>query len=448
MLKSFTLKNFKSYQETIIRLSRVTFLVGANASGKSNALEALRFLGWLGQGKRLDEIDREFSSGKPSSRTRGSASDLFRFGTNSFSISASIEAEGDGERNDINWMIEIRKPKRRKNHDAKLVNYSEKAFSGNRTIPLFETVSTPNGLSNVTYASYDNFAKGGNKPRVECANDQAIFYQLLSPSRFPQPKSKEVIPFATKTILDSFANILFLDPDPSAMRDLADISPGTKITENGSNVSSVLQLLCTNPKTKRSVLSLVKSLPEQNLTDIDFVTVRELNKVMLRLEEHFGNGRKVPASLLSDGTLRALAIAAALCGVPEHSIVVIEEIDNGIHPSRARDLVCNIRRIAAERNIQVVITTHNPALMDAIQPDELPDVLCCFRDSGNGTSRIRRLGDLPEFEKLFLADRLGDLTTSGKLEQSVKDTRTAEQFTTQRVEWLKAFLSKSERTEK
>lgn len=140
-------------------------------------------------------------------------------------------------------------------------------------------------------------------------------------------------------------------------------------------------------------------------------------------------------------TLRVLAIAAALCGVPEHSIVVVEEIDNGIHPSRARDLVCGIRKIATKRNIQVVITTHNPALMDAIQPDELPDVLCCFRTSKDGTSQVRRLGDLPEFENMLLADRLGELTTSGKLDRSVKDPRTAEQFVADRVEWLKAFLS-------
>ena len=56
MLSSLVIKNFKSYVEAVIPLASITFLIGPNASGKSNALEAFRLLSWLARGMRLDAV--------------------------------------------------------------------------------------------------------------------------------------------------------------------------------------------------------------------------------------------------------------------------------------------------------------------------------------------------------------------------------------------------------
>jgi ABC-type branched-subunit amino acid transport system ATPase component len=45
----------------------------------------------------------------------------------------------------------------------------------------------------------------------------------------------------------------------------------------------------------------------------------------------------------------------------EGSLVVIEEIDNGVHPNRARHLLSSIREIAEKRKLRVLLSTHNPA---------------------------------------------------------------------------------------
>jgi hypothetical protein len=50
MIKSISLVNFKSYVNARIQLAPLTFMIGANASGKSNALEAIRLLSWLRRG--------------------------------------------------------------------------------------------------------------------------------------------------------------------------------------------------------------------------------------------------------------------------------------------------------------------------------------------------------------------------------------------------------------
>ena len=59
MLSSFTIENFKSYREATLKLAPLTVLIGANASGKSNAIEGLRLLSWIAEGKRLGTIRRD-----------------------------------------------------------------------------------------------------------------------------------------------------------------------------------------------------------------------------------------------------------------------------------------------------------------------------------------------------------------------------------------------------
>jgi predicted ATPase len=56
MLESVTISNFKSFREATLKLSALTLLIGANASGKSNALEALQVLSWMATGRRLGDI--------------------------------------------------------------------------------------------------------------------------------------------------------------------------------------------------------------------------------------------------------------------------------------------------------------------------------------------------------------------------------------------------------
>lgn len=50
MLASLQIQNFKSYEDATLYFTPLTFFVGANASGKSNALETLRLLNWLAGG--------------------------------------------------------------------------------------------------------------------------------------------------------------------------------------------------------------------------------------------------------------------------------------------------------------------------------------------------------------------------------------------------------------
>lgn len=142
------------------------------------------------------------------------------------------------------------------------------------------------------------------------------------------------------------------------------------------------------------------------------------------------------AALLSDGTLRVLAIAAAMLSATKGSLVVIEEIDNGVHPNRAKHLLACIRDIAQRCKLRVLLSTHNPALMDALPDAALGDVVFCYRNPEAGDSRLVRLGEMYDFPSLISQGPLGQLVTAGVVDRFVKSPHTPEDRKQQAMAWL------------
>ncbi|NCS29557.1 MAG: AAA family ATPase [Microcystis aeruginosa F13-15] len=429
MLTSLTLRNFKSYQEATLSLAPITFLIGANASGKSNALEAIRLLSWLAKGSRLDDIERNIQSGN--AIARGQAIDLFGAEKQYFTLGTHIDNAPDGW---TDFEIEIGLLSDQLIISGENVSKASK----DQELTLYKIDGDPNPHTDEIRVMYNNFKTGKNKPHIPCSNRQAIFYQLETPSRFQQnhTKSQKIIPAVTKAIRETLRNIVFLDPRPAEMRGYA-YAKDDDIKENGSNLSSVLYSVCQQGETqKNKLLDFIRSLPEQDITDIRFI-ITDRNDVMVRLIESFGNKEhKVDAPLLSNGTLRVLAIAATLLSVNPGTFVIIEEIDNGVHPSRADNLVKQIREIALERKLRVLITSHNPALLDAVPDSDIGNVLCCYRDPQAGDSRIVRLADLERFPELIVQGTLGQLMTKQVLDKFLKDKSTAEQRQQNALSWL------------
>ena len=211
----------------------------------------------------------------------------------------------------------------------------------------------------------------------------------------------------------------------------------TALVNSGANLAGVLCYLCKeNLEHKGKILQLVQSLPEQDITDIKFYTDKR-ERVEFLLWESFGDtSTERTMDLLSDGTLKVLGIAAALLSVPEGSTVIIEEIDNSIHPTRAHEILSLMRQYAEERNINLLLSTHNPALMDALPDEALADVVFCYRDPKEGDSKLVRLGDLDDYLGLVAQGTLGDLVTQGIVERFIKHPTTSEQRKQQALSWL------------
>lgn len=409
MLTSVGIGNFKSYESALLKLSPLTVLIGANASGKSNAIEALRLLSWVASGNRLASIKYAVYEGDQA--VRGTVANLGYRGRKNFSLYCQVYP-GPWDR----FKIELEVGE---DDDLHIVHESIKGQG--TSVPLYEVVSRTGELGSDLRVAYNNFARGGRKPQVQCNDHVAILTQLQSSARFEagHRAAQNMIPRVCTDFQEQLSSILFLDPQPSKMREYS-FTTENQLLGDGRNLSGVLYNLCRQSDEKDNVLGFVKSLPEQNISAIDFVETPR-GEVMVKLEENFGGFEKqFDATLLSDGTLRVLSIAAAILSAAPGTLVVIEEIDNGVHPSRAEEILDSISKIAKDRKLRVLISSHNPALLNALPDDAIPNVVFCFRDPDNGSSKLIRLSDAPDYPKLVAQGALGNLLTDGIIDRFVK----------------------------
>lgn len=417
MLEAIGIGGFKSYgKHQRLPLATLTVLIGANASGKSNLLEALQLLSWLARGRRLSDLSHAMQ--KREIALRGRIADLARTVGEPIVLSCKVAPSH------LLWMeLRVDAPGLRIVHEV--LDVLESTSS---SLPYYQVDGAASEHGSELPVAYNNFSRGRNKPRISCIDQQAIFTQLVTPARFEShhQEAQQRIPEAARRVQDALSSVLFLDPRPAEMRGYS-YQDEVDLRGDGSNVSSVLRHVCEDLGRRAEVLEFVRALPEQDIEGIEFLSTPR-SEVMLSLVESFG-GRKTPrdAAVLSDGTLRALAVAAAILSVPPGTLVVIEEIDNGVHPSRARLLMSLLTRHAAERGIQVVLTTHNPALLDEVPDAALGDTVACFRDPATGESRLVRLADMDAFAELVAQGSLGWLSKSGVLERYLKNAKSPAQ---------------------
>ncbi len=430
MITEFRLENFKSYKKATLPLTPLTLLIGANASGKSNAIEGLRLLSGMAKGQYLTDV---FQTLQKEGAIRGTLEDIGYDGFLYFTLGCSLAPYLSGH----DLLITVR------NIAERLVVVEERITCPDTEFPLYAAELDIEDITydelNTGFLVYYNTFTGTMGGYIPCNIEQAVFTQLTTPTWFSAEHKQAQLQILaiTQAFSRALKNIHFLDPAPRQMRGYSFISD-RELQGDGTNLSSVLYELCERQGQKERVLDFIQALPEQDIQDITFIKTPR-NEVMVSLTETFGDQAQAhDAATLSDGTLRVLAVAAALLSAPSESLVVIEEIDNGVHPSRARLLLENIQRAADERKLHVLLTTHNPALVDALPLKAIPDVVCCYRDPEQGDSRLLRLESLPDYPELIAQGPLGRLMTRGVLERYLKNlsSRTPEQKTAQALAWL------------
>ena len=423
MLTKITVQNLRSYREAKLPLAELGVLIGANAAGKSNFIEAMRLASWLSHGRRLGDLRHAIEKGELS--IRGRPQDLAREASRPIVFGAQIDQGGQSFDFELGLRVHNGSGLRIEGETLRLSDTGGPRGAATAA-PHYEIASPASEGSNDVQVAYNNFSRGGVKPRITCTDQQAIFTQLQTPARFKTKRSQQELPVVIGGVQRDLEQILFLDPVPAHMRGYA-FPDDAPLQDDGSNLSGVLKTLADDEWLKEDILAFVKQLPEQDVADIDFLDGPR-GEVMVRLIETFGDRKySCEAALLSDGTLRVLSIAAALLAVPRGSLVVIEEIDNGVHPSRAGSLLERIRKVARERSLHVLLTTHNPALLDALPLDTVPDVVFCYRDPEEGDSRLVRLADIKEYSELVAQGPLGSLMTRRVLDRLVKTPRTAQE---------------------
>ena len=129
----------------------------------------------------------------------------------------------------------------------------------------------------------------------------------------------------------------------------------------------------------------------------------------------------IDAARLSDGTLSCIAVLAAIMSEPEESLIAIEELDNGIHPSRVIKLMNSICKIAKRRRIDLVITTHNVTMLNGLNKQDILGVSVVYRDLVTQSSRIIPFVEIKNQAGLLAAGGIGNAMVSEKLLDAIKN---------------------------
>jgi predicted ATPase len=205
---------------------------------------------------------------------------------------------------------------------------------------------------------------------------------------------------------------------PDALRKMAPSEPSPSLSADGSNLAAVLDAMLTGPD-RASLYELERKLYETipNLRGISAPTVllqkaQQTPSTLKALQFVLaGNERPpvaIPADLVSDGALLLTAYLALAYGdTPE--ILLIEEPENGLHPSRLKMIIDLLRKVTTgevgNRKRQIIMTTHSPLLLNYCQPEEVRIVT---RDA-EGATQVTPLVDVPDIKRLLEEFGIGEL---------------------------------------
>ena len=425
MITELQLENWKSYEKASLHIDPLSVLVGTNASGKSNALDALLLLNRLASGAMLTSALKGEGTQAP---VRGGVEWAARQPGSVFALGVVCRAD---ELTDYEYRLEGKISENRCDlHSEQLtrVKYrpskdgKRKSVAGN--IKLLRTDACLENSPTIIARLYNE--KQGT-PR-QLSRTHAVLFQLVG------HKLRQEIQDGVTEVISTIRDIFILDPIPSHMRKFSPLAD--RLESDAWNIAGVLAALPTEKQKEiEDVLTKYASqLPERDIRRVYAETVGKFNSdAMLYCEEHWldqGAPPTVDARGMSDGTLRFLAILTALLTRPKASLLVIEEVDNGLHPSRARLLLDMLRAVGTQRGVDVLVTTHNPALLDAMGTDMVPFITVANRDRSTGHSVLTLLEDIEQLPKLLAQGPIGRLSSQGLIEQSLA----TEQATSKEVE--------------
>ena len=191
-------------------------------------------------------------------------------------------------------------------------------------------------------------------------------------------------------------------PTAELRRNQSTHDPSDFLNEGGANLALVLSHF--QGENKRKLVAALRELFD-GIVDINCPVTG--GTVSLFLEEQ--GGRQIPASRLSDGTLRYLCLLAILLHPEPPSLVAIEEPELGLHPDLLPTLSDLL--VQASKRSQLIVTTHSDVLVDALT-DKPESIVVCEKHVGQ--TAMQRL-DKDELTEWLEEYSLGDLWTSGQL---------------------------------
>ncbi len=388
LLQSLCLKQILSFGpgSEPLALEGFTVIIGANGSGKSNFLESLALL------KAAPSDMAAFF------REGGGLRDwLWKGGheTTSAQLEAIFECALGHVRKPLRYCLGFTENGGRLEILDERIEHAEPLGSFEKPY-VFYGVEQGRPVLNANVPQGDRRRR--ELRREDINPEQSIFAQRYDPDEYPE------ISYLVDTLkqLRIYRHWTF-GPSAAVRRPQDPSLPQDILLEDGSNLGLILKRIKRNPETKQRFEKYLRAVFEgMEEVDVDF------DAGLMKVVAHEA-GRIIPASRLSDGTLRYLCLLAVLCNPDPGPLVCIDEPELGLHPDLV-NTVADALRFAAERT-QLIITTHSVDLVDAFHDMPEAIVVCEKHEGGTVLSRLEPERLRPWLEKY----RLGELWSSGEI---------------------------------
>ena len=353
VLRRLLVTGFKSLEDVSVKFPRMTVLFGPNSAGKSNLLDAIQALSRLG-------TERTLMDALESWRIRGSAFELFALPRSGL-IDLDVTSKA---RFLIESDLEIpQEPSRRKARyryrieveigylSGALANCGEylaalKASGDTWGVPAIEETEDKLVIRR---------QRGSGRPRKE---DTGLNYTILSDPRLASPVYKYIE--RTRSELQDWRTY-FLDPR-IAMRSDKPPMDVRDIGILGENIVPFLYKLKDQmPKHFAAILRTLRTI----IPSISSIDVNLDRRGILNFSLRQG-GATLSSRIVSDGTLRLLALCAICVNPWNGSLLALEEPENGVHPRRVPLIAKMLTSLALDQRRQVIVTSHSPLFCDAV----------------------------------------------------------------------------------
>ncbi len=353
MIKRLKVQNFKSLRSFELELGPVNLLVGPNMAGKSNVIDAFKFL--------FDSLHP--TAGQPSGlwsalNARGPAGDVLWNGPASRAFSISLEGDRDEEPSTA-WKYSMSVAVLPQGQ----IQVQGEAFTLTRGGEERELLTPSPAAGGVMrfLKNYDGTDKGG------VPGDNASALQGLG--RTGDWDGRFLVPF-----IESWRFYQFVPP---LMRSANQTGAGAVLDPLGSNVSAWLMWLQTNHPDRFARISQAARDLLPGFAGL-FATPTSQGTVFLSSQE-VGLRTRINLWQMSDGELAVLAVLSLIYSPPEWtgSLYCIEEPESHLYPKVLSGIVRLLRQVREEASAaglplsQLIITTQSPELVDLFSLDEV-----------------------------------------------------------------------------
>jgi predicted ATPase len=346
MLRSIRVKRFKSFDDSgVIALAPLTVLFGPNAAGKSTFIDALLLTSRLASERTLAD-----AFGGP---IRGRAIEAFLFGD--AGLAGLLEQEKATLAVDVT--LEAREQRLRYRSEVALHPRSGELKIGDEYLAKRKKTGEPSGKASIERVEDALHVRRKGKAARPYKMDLGS-YTALSDRRF-SGSGYEAIE-RCRADLGSF-RAYYLDPRV-AMRSAQSPQEVSDMGRWASTWRPTLRLKShQGGKRFAAVVRTLRTL----IPSIEALRV-ELNTQRGEIElTVFQEGVPCSSRVVSEGTLRVLALACIAANPFEGSLVAFEEPENGVHPRRI-ELIARLLLEMAKQGRQVVVTTHSPVFVGEV----------------------------------------------------------------------------------